>query len=68
MPGDELTDDQRWAMYLANTTDYQKMVLIAALIGALEFTKNERYPADTLIDYFEEVMFQEQTRGLKDNK
>lgn len=67
MPGDELTDDQRWAMYLSNTTEYQKMVLIAALIGALEFTKNERYTADTLIDYFEEVMFQEQTRNLKEN-
>lgn len=47
-------------------SEYQKMVIIAALIGALEFTKEETYTDDALIDYFEEVIFQEQVKFKKD--
>ena len=51
---------------ISRMSEYQKMVIIAALIGALEFTKQETYTDDALLDYFEEVIFQEQTKFNKD--
>lgn len=59
---------EHWMRALQRMTEYQKMVIIAALIGALEFAKNEKYTDASLVDYFEEVIFQEQTNSLKRKK
>ncbi len=56
---------EHWMRALQRMTEYQKMVIIAALIGALEYAKDEKYTDASLVDYFEEVIFQEQTRSMK---
>ena len=51
---------------ISRMSEYQKMVIIAALIGALEYTKGETYSDESLLDYFDEVIFQEQTKFNKE--
>lgn len=62
----ETPEIERWMTAISRMSEYQKMVIIAALIGALEYTKQETYTDDALLDYFEEVIFQEQTKFNKD--
>lgn len=62
----ETPDVQRWMTAVSRMSEYQKMVIIAALIGALECAKGETYSDQSLLDYFEEVIFQEQTKFNKE--
>lgn len=62
----ETPEVERWMTAISRMSEYQKMVIIAALIGALEFTKEETYTDDALLDYFDEVIFQEQVKFKKD--
>ena len=62
----ETPEVERWMTSISRMSEYQKMVIIAALIGALEFTKGETYSDESLLDYFDEVIFQEQTKFNKE--
>lgn len=53
---------QRWAPYFAQRPLYQQMVLVAALIGAIENLQGWSMTDEGIIEYFEEILFYEQTR------
>lgn len=65
LPIDKTNPELGWCSYFDNLSDYQKLFLAGAMIGAIEGLQNIEYTSEEIIDYFEMILFNEQTMEVR---
>lgn len=54
-----------WATYFDRLNSYQKLIICAAMIGAIEGLQQNDLDDNGIIEYFERILFTEQTSQRK---
>jgi len=61
-------DDLKWSCYFYKLTDYQKLIICSAMLGAIEGLTKQDLDSPDVIDYFNDILFHEQTLQKRETK